>query len=234
VTRLATCFYEADPDSALWRRAGTEALGTLLLTLAASAGGSAAQHAFSGAYNLTLPVLAFVVAATLVSLIVAFGKVSGGHFNPLITMIQWAFRERNSICTVSYVIAQCAGAVLGGLAGTVLWPSGNSTGTVDGWSGFGSEALASAGLMLIVFGCARSGKAESGPFAVGAWLMAAIIFTPTTSYANPAIVLGAVISGGPLHLPADAVAPFISAELFGGLLAFACIHIVYPAKKQFA
>lgn len=58
---------------------------------------------------------------------------------------------------------------------------------------------------------ARSDKAETGPFALGAWLVAAIIATPTTSFANPAVVIGALVSSGPLHLGSGAVAPFVLA-----------------------
>ncbi len=223
-----TCFHEADPALSLWRRSGVEALGTLLLVLAASGGGIAASRLFSAAPGFVLPVVALVLAGALVSLIVALGAVSGGHFNPLITMLQWLARERGGICTAAYVSAQLGGGVLGGwLAGQVWHVAAAEAGGL-GWNGAVSELVASAGLMLVVFGCARSGRATTGPFAVGAWLVAAVIATPTTSYANPAVVLAALVTAGPLALGGPSAAPYLLGEAAGGLLALAAVTLFIP------
>ncbi|QNE31064.1 MIP family protein [Sphingomonas sp. NBWT7] len=223
-----TCFHEADPALSLWRRAGVEALGTLLLVLVASGGGVAASRLFTAMPGLVLPIVALVLAGALVSLIIALGAVSGGHFNPLITVLQWLARERGGICTVAYVAAQLGGGVLGGWLAARVWRVTASDSGGLGWNGAVSEIVASAGLMLVVFGCARSGRASTGPFAVGAWLIADVIATPTTSYANPAVVLGALVTAGPLSLGHESAAPYLLGEGAGALIALAAVTLLLP------
>ena len=228
----STCFHEDDPSLALLRRSFAELLGTFLLVLAASSGGIAAGHAFGVEAGLVLPCVAVVIAGALVALIIALGSVSGGHFNPLITVLQWLGGERPGRCALAYGAAQLAGGLAGGWTGAVLWNVPPGSGTAGGWAGFPSEAVASAGLMIVVFGCSRSRKTDTGPFAVGAWLIAAIIALPTTSFANPAVVLGAVFSGGPIALGASALAPFILAEAVGMLAAGVCIRVLFSQGDE--
>jgi hypothetical protein len=85
--------------------------------------------------------------------------------------------------------------------------------------------------MLIVFGCARGGRTNVGPFAVGAWLIAAIVATPTASYANPAVVVGALASAGPVALARGATPAFVLAELLGALVALWLVLLVFPQRS---
>ena len=225
-----TCFHEADPLLALHRRALAEGLGTLLLVLAACGGGLAAAHDFAEP-GFVLPLTAISIAGALVGLIVAFGPVSGGHFNPLITILQWLAGERPRGCMIAYVGAQLAGGLAGGLLAAALWRASPVTAGHGSLGGFASEAVASAGLMLIVFGCSRGGRANAGPFAVGAWLIAAIVATPTASYANPAVVVGALASAGPVALTIGAAPAFVVAELLGALVAFWLVLLVFPQRS---
>jgi glycerol uptake facilitator-like aquaporin len=230
-----TCFHESDPRLALWRRAGVEGIGTFALVLAATGSGIAAARAFATLPGMILPVTAVAIAAALVGLIVALGSVSGGHYNPLITLLQWLGRERNGMCTIAYVAAQSLGGLLGGAAAAALWggPSGPASGLAGGlgWPGLGGELVASAGLMLVVFGCMRSGRTDTGPFAVGAWLVADIIATPTAAYANPAVVFGALVTTGPLHLAPASAAPYLLGEGLGALLAFGLVCTLFPRPR---
>lgn len=223
-----TCFHEADPSLSLARRAGVEALGTMLLVLAASGGGIAASRLLAGNPGAVLPVVAIVLAGALVSLIVAFGAVSGGHFNPLITGLQWLAGERGGACMIAYVAAQLLGGMVGGRMAAMLWNASPSGGGGMAWRGLAGEVVASAGLMLVVFGCARSGRASTGPFAVGAWLIAAVVAVPTTSYANPAVVLGALVTSGPLSLGVESVLPYLLGEIAGALVALGLVVLLMP------
>lgn len=223
-----TCFHEADPALPLWRRAGVEAFGTLLLVMAASGAGIGANRMFATMPGLVLPIVALVLAGALVSLIVALGSVSGGHFNPLITVLQWLARERGGICTVVYVAAQLAGGVLGGWMAAGMWHATPAGSGGLGWAGAVGELVASAGLMLVVFGCARSGRADTGPFAVGGWLIAGVISIPTTSYANPAVVVGALVTAGPLALGHGSAVPYLLGESVGALVALLAVTLLFP------
>lgn len=229
-----TCFHEADPALPLWRRAGAEGVGTLLLVLAASGAGIAAARLFAAAPGLVLPVMALVLAGALVSLIVALGSVSGGHFNPLITALQWFAGERGGICTLAYVGAQMVGGAIGGWAAARLWHAAATGSGGLGWHGVASECVASAGLMLVVFACARSGRTATGPFAVGAWLVAGVLATPTTSYANPAVVLGALVAAGPLALGAGSALPYWLGEVAGALVALLLVALLFPRTEAVA
>lgn len=226
-----TCFKEADPDVALPRRVAAEAIGTMLLVLAASAGGIAAVRLLPGQPGAVTFIVALTVAAVLVSLIVAFGRVSGGHYNPLITGLQFLAGERSMTCTIAYVLAQMAGGIAGGFAAPALWHASAGPGGGLGWSGFGSEFVASVSLMLIVFGSSRSGQSQTGPFAVGAWLFGAILATPTASYANPAVVAGALVTAGPLAVGIGSAVPYVSAQIAGALAALLVVRVIFSDKQ---
>lgn len=227
----STCFHEADARLALWRRAGAEAIGTLFLVLAGSGAGIAAIRAFATMPGMVLPIVALVLAGALVSLIVALGSISGGHFNPLITLLQWLAGEREGICTAAYVFSQLAGATLGGVLAAVMWRANGGGAGGLGWHGLVPEIAATAGLMLIVFGCSRSGRTDTGPFAVGAWLVAGIIATPTTSYANPAVIVGALATSGPLTLNSSSAVAYLLGELAGALVALLAVTVLFPKQQ---
>ena len=167
-------------------------------------------------------------------MIIALGAVSGGHFNPLITGLQWLSGERSLRGAVAYTAAQLTGAVAGAILAAFAFGAGARAGAtppVDARVVVG-EMLATAGLLVIVFGCSRSAKRETGPFAVGVWLASAIIATPSTSYANPAVTLGALFATGPVALAPSTAVAYFAAELAGALAAFTVISMTYPVRRQ--
>jgi glycerol uptake facilitator-like aquaporin len=228
--KQTTCFFEQDPEAKLSVRMLAEALGTLLLSASVVGVGVATQKIAHGGELVGVLASAMAISSTLASLIVAFGAVSGGHFNPLITGLQWLARERRSDCAAAYVVAQIVGGVLGALlVGTFVTDAHPAVASLAPSSRLlASETFASWGLMLVVFGCARSGRAETGPFAVGAWLAGAIVVSPSDSYANPALILASILSSGPSRLSTVTAIGFVAAELGGALLAFATISALYP------
>ena len=225
-----TCFFEQDAQSALWRRTSIELSGTFFLMLVVCASSHAAQQLFQHA-GAVVVTNAFATGAALTGLIIAFGAASGGHFNPLITCMQWIRRERSLLCTAAYVVAQFAGAGAGAWLGTLFVGANDvpySIASSVDTAHWVSEVIASAGLMIVVFGSSQSGRKETGPIAVGAWLMAAIIALPSGSYANPAICLAAVIADAPMALSFPAAGSYVVAEIIGGAIALAVTEIGYP------
>lgn len=229
----AACFFERDPGVALLRRATVEGVGTLLLMVVASGPSAMAQHLGGVSPPLTG---ALATAGALVGLIVALGPVSGGHFNPLITLLQWLGHERTTACTAAYVAAQVIGAVLGALlVRTLLGVAAPAPSALPASHVLVvSEVLAAGSLMTVVFGCSRGGRADTGPFAVGAWLAAAIVVTPSNAYANPAITLAALFATGPIGVSGSRAAVYIAAQVVGALLAFAFVAIAYPRRHATA
>jgi glycerol uptake facilitator-like aquaporin len=214
-------FFESNPGLPVLRRAFVEAVGTALLAVAMVGSGLAASRHAAAEALMAAVIVAISIAGALVGLIVALGKVSGGHFNPLITIAQWINGERGSLCTVSYIGAQTAGGVAGALVSASMFGSSLNfqLGGFPSSAMFLSEVIASAGLLTVVLGCARSTRWETGPFAVGAWLVAAILSTPSTSFANPAVTVAAILAPGLVGLPATTAAAFVLAQLMGLFLA---------------
>jgi glycerol uptake facilitator-like aquaporin len=212
-TVSATCFYEADPALSLLRRGLVEGVGTLLLMFIVTA----SHSPLAG-------------AAALVALIMAFGAVSGGHYNPLITVLQWLGRERTTRCTLTYIAAQIAGALLGAsLADAVLGLHRVMPPSQERSLWTPEEFIATAGLMIIVFGCARSARAEAGPFAVGAWIGAVALTVPGANM-NPALTLGALLAAGPVALGGQGILNHVPSQCAGALLAFGIIRAAYQSS----
>lgn len=230
---MPTCFHEADPMLSLTRRAAVEFVGTLLLMLAATNGGLLARTLGADSPGLARLCSALVTGGALVGLVVALGNASGGHFNPLITALQWIAGERRTRCTLAYIAAQLAGGLLGAVLaivafGAAAWPVAVP---VADTSGAWGEGIATASLMIVIFGCSRSGLGKTGPFAAGLWLMAAIVATPSGFYANPAITLAIMAVGGASAMPVPAAGVYLVAEITGALAALGVIAIAYPAAR---
>jgi hypothetical protein len=111
--RSGTCFFERDPGITGERRPTAEGVGTCLLVLAAAGAGSAVAPLAASSPALPLIAIAAAIAGALVELIIAFGEISGGHFNPLISRLQWLAGERPLHCTLSYIAAQCVDGIAG-------------------------------------------------------------------------------------------------------------------------
>jgi glycerol uptake facilitator-like aquaporin len=226
-----TCFLETDPGLALARRATAEGAGTFLLMFAVSGSGMLAQR-LSDNHLLGVLVSAIATAGALVGLIIAFGSVSGGHFNPLISALQWLWGQRTLNCALVYIAAQLFGAVSAAfIAGSILQASRPESMPSVSVQRIASEFVSSAGLMVVVFGSSRGGKTDAGPFAVGAWLTAAIVATPSGSYANPAIALAAMFSGGQAGLSVQTAFAYLPAQIAGAMLAFIVVTICFPDHR---
>ncbi|WP_284343828.1 aquaporin [Dyella mobilis] len=229
--KIKTCFFEKDPSVSLYRRAFAEVAGTLLLVFCVVSAGIAIQRVTSS-HVATLAVLALVTGGALCGLVVAFGDASGGHFNPLITVLQWISGDRDIRCTMAYVIGQCAGGVVGALLANVLL-AGERPATyppTDVLHLMAAEAVTTAGLMIVIFGCMRGQRVMTGPFAVAAWLTAALLAFPAC-YMNPAIALSATWAAGVVALPVSRALLLILAQIAGAAGALAVISIAYPRAK---
>jgi arsenate reductase len=94
---------------------------------------------------------------------------------------------------------------------------------------FLSEVIATAGLLLIIFALARTGRGSAAPAAVGAYIGAAYFFTSSTSFANPAITIGRMFSNTFAGIAPSSAPAFVAAQALGGLAGFAVIKVLYPS-----
>lgn len=196
------------------RRVAAELVGTTLLMLAVV--GSGITMGDDGAAGLFHH--AAVVGGTLVALIVTFAPVSGAHFNPAVTLAFAADGDLDRREVLPFVIAQVTGAVLGAvLANAIFGEPLVATAATDrgGVARIVSEGLATGGLVLVVFGSVRARRDAHVPYVVGAWIMGAIVFTSSASFANPAVTVGRAFTGTWTGIRAGHVPGFVLGQAVG-------------------
>ena len=217
-------------DRALARRLLAEFLGSAFLAALVIGSGIAAQN-LSDDVGLRLFENAAATAAGLFAIILMFGPVSGGHFNPVVSLVDAAFGGLSWRDALAYVPTQVAGCVTGAIAANGMFAltaiSISAHHRATGAHLF-AEGVATLGLMLVIFSLARSGRSASAPAAVGAYIGAAYFFTSSTSFANPAISVGRMFSDTFAGIAPASVPTFVVAQLVGGLVAIGAIRTLYP------
>ncbi|MDQ1369505.1 MAG: hypothetical protein QOF20_1858 [Acidimicrobiaceae bacterium] len=215
----------------LWRRLVAELLGSAFLAAVVVGSGIAAQQLSPGNAGMELLENAAATATGLYAIILMVGPVSGAHFNPVVSFVDAAFGGVSWKTAIAYAPAQAAGCVGGAVVANVMFSTPAVTvSTHHRATGahFVSEVVATAGLVLVIFALARSGRAARAPAAVGAYIGAAYFFTSSTSFANPAITIGRMFSNTFAGIAPSSAPAFIAAQVAGGLGAFALIKILYP------
>ena len=215
----------------LWRRLLAELLGSAFLAAIVIGSGIAAQQLSPGDTGLQLFENAAATAAGLFAIILMFGPVSGGHFNPVVSFVDAAFRGLSWRDALAYLPAQVAGCVGGAIVANVMFAEPVvSISTKHRASGphFLSEVVATLGLLLVIFALARSGRSRTAPAAVGAYIGAAYFFTSSTSFANPAITVGRMFSNTFAGIAPSSAPLFIAAQVVGAGVAVLVIMALYP------
>jgi arsenate reductase len=219
----------------LWRRLIAEFLGSALLAAIVIGSGIAAQTLSPGAIGVELLENAVVTAAGLFAIILMFGPISGGHFNPVVSFVDAAFGGLRWRDAGAYLPVQVIGCIAGAILANAMFASAAiSISTKHRASGphWISEVVATAGLVLVIFALARSERSHLAPAAVGAYIGAAYFFTSSTSFANPAITVGRIFSNSFAGIAPSSAPSFISAQLVGGVLAIALIKVLYPGLTK--
>ncbi|HWD54273.1 MAG TPA: MIP/aquaporin family protein [Acidimicrobiales bacterium] len=218
-------------DTALWRRLLAEFLGSAFLAAVVIGSGIAAQNLSPGNVGLQLFENAAATAAGLFAIILMFGPISGGHFNPVVSFVDAGFGGLKWKEAAAYLPFQVLGCIGGAIVANVMFSqaaisiSTKQRGTGPHWL---SEVVATVGLLLVIFALARTGRGHLAPAAVGAYIGAAYFFTSSTSFANPAITVGRMFSNSFAGIAPSSAPSFISAQLVGGVVAFGLIKGLYP------
>jgi glycerol uptake facilitator-like aquaporin len=174
---------------------------------------------------------AAATAAGLYAIILMFGPVSGGHFNPVVSFADAALGGLSWRDAPAYLPAQVGGCAGGVIVANVMFalPAVSVSARHRATPGhFLSEIIATLGLMLVIFALARSGRSRVSAAAVGAYIGAAYFFTSSTSFANPAITIGRMFSDTFAGIAPPSAPSFIGAQLLGGILAIGFIKVLYP------
>lgn len=221
----------------LARQALAEFLGSAGLVAVVIGSGIAAQRLSPDDTGLQLLENALVTGAGLAALILAFGPASGGHFNPVVSLADRVFGGITNSQLVAYLPAQLAGGVLGAVLANLMFSLDAVSISTHHRSSGGlwlSEALATFGLVVLIFGLVRSGRVAGAPFAVGAYITAAYWWSSSTSFANPMIDVARMLSNTFAGIAPSSVPMFVVMQLVGGAVAVAVVQVLYPTVSEVA
>ncbi|QYY31575.1 MULTISPECIES: aquaporin [Cupriavidus] len=212
--------------STLSRRLVAEGLGTALLVAVVVGSGIRAERLADGNVGLALLCNALATGAGLVALLVALGPVSGGHFNPVVSLsalVQGALSPRVAL---GYAAVQIGGGIAGVLAAHAMfgepalaWSAHSRTGLPMWWS----EFVATFGLVGVGIGTLRS-RPGLVPFVVAGYITAGYWFTSSTSFANPALTIACALTDTFTGIRPVDVPGFVLAQIAGGLSATLLFH----------
>jgi len=218
----------------LWRQALAELVGTAFLLTAIVGSGTAATRLSPGQPGLQLLTNSVVTGAALAALILALQPVSAA-FNPVVTLVERWLGLIDSRAAAVLVTAQ----VLGGLVGVVLANlmyglaaisvSDHHRGSGGAWLG---EVVATTGLVVVIFGCLRSGRGHTIAYAVGGYITAAYWFTSSTSFANPAVTLARMFSDTFAGIAPGSAPMFVLMQLVGAVLAGLLVRALFPGPLE--
>lgn len=218
----------------LVRRATAEAVGTAFLLAAVVGSGIMGERLSGGNVALALLANSLATGAALVALILTFGRISGAHFNPAVTLADASQGGLALHEVPAYVAAQVVGAFAGVAAAHMMFGLPLFTTSRHARAGVAqlfSEFVATFGLLAVVWGCARV-RSNAVPFAVAAYITAAYWFTSSTSFANPAVTLARAASDTFAGIrPADAPG-FVVAQLLGAAAATALFRWLAPVSVE--
>jgi glycerol uptake facilitator-like aquaporin len=214
-----------------------EFIGTGMLLAAVVGSGIMGDRLAGG--NIAVALLANTIAtgAALVALILTFGPISGAHFNPAVSIADATQGGLSATDAAAYCVVQVAGAVVGVALAHLMFAL-----PVISWSSHArsggaqilSEAVATFGLLAVIWGCSRRQNAVVVPFAVGAYITAAYWFTASTSFANPAVTLARALTDTFAGIrPAD-VPGFVAGQIIGATAATVLFRWLIPTLPESA
>jgi glycerol uptake facilitator-like aquaporin len=220
----------------LWRRAVAELLGTSLLVMIVVGSGIAAQQLSPNDVGLQLLQNSTATVLGLTVLILVFGPVSGAHFNPVVSLVDWILGRRSGTGLTlpelgTYVVVQTLGAISGSVIANAMYDVGTSISGKDRATGghLLGEVVATAGLILLIFTLAATKRGVLAAPAVGAYIGAAYWFTSSTSFANPAVTVGRIFSDTFAGIAPGSVPPFVIAQLIGAAAGLGLLLVLFPS-----
>ena len=168
-------------------------------------------------------------------LILILGPVSGAHFNPAVTLSEWAQKRLTAISALGYLLAQFSGAIVGVILANLmfknpaLFQSHHVRTGMNLWLG---EVVASAGLLFLIEMLRSQKRLALAPVVVAGWIGSAYFFTSSTSFANPAVTLARGFTDTFSGIAPRSVPLFVLAQLVGATLGVLAASIFRPGENN--
>jgi glycerol uptake facilitator-like aquaporin len=213
------------------RRALAEFVGTAFLVAAVVGSGIAAARLSPSDAGLQLLENSLITGGALLALILALQPVSAA-FNPIVTAVERALGLVTTRDALALAGAQVAGGIVGAMLANLMFGLSAVNLATHHRSGHGlwlGEVVATLGLLVVIFGTARSGRGERVAYAVAGYITAAYWFTSSTSFANPAVTIARMFSNTFAGIAPASVLGFVGAQLVGGLLGYGLVRALYPS-----
>jgi glycerol uptake facilitator-like aquaporin len=220
--------------AAIARRTSAEFLGSALLT-AMVVGSGIAATTLSDDIGIQLLINAIATAFGLFVLVTVLGSISGAHFNPLVSLADYAFGLRGVRDVGPYIAAQVLGCITGSILANVMFdlpPAAWSSTERITPGHLIAEVVATAGLIFVIFALAHTERAHLAAAVVATYIGSAIFFTSSTSFANPAITIGRMFTDTFAGIAPASAALFIGAQVIGGVLGYFAVRLLVVGSSH--
>ena len=210
----------------------SEFLGTFILLLSIVGSGIAGQK-YTDDQMVILFSHAVVIGFTLIFLIRMFATYSGAHFNPIVSLLFFFKRELSSKDLIVYIVIQCVAAILGTMFANFLFGLNVieiSSNIRSGNNIYISETFATFGLLMVILLSRADGK-NIVAFNVGIYICAALIFTSSTSFANPAVTISRMLTESFTGIHPSTALLFIGSQVIGLGIAYKVYTQVFEKKS---
>lgn len=218
----------------LRRKLTSEFLGTATL-LATVIGSGAMAVSLSSDIGIQLLINTIATVFILYIIITLLGPISGAHFNPVVTAVDYFTKKKSAKDSFLYILSQLAGAAAGAIVANLMFDLKAINISQHQRSGANlllAEVIATAGLILIIHLALKQKEDKKIPRLVAAWIGAAYFFTSSTSFANPAAVFGRMFSDTFSGIAPKSAPLFILAEILGGLLGYVGFKTLTSQSKS--
>lgn len=217
-----------------------EAIGSGFLIVAVIGSGIMAENLSPDDVGLQLLQNAAATAGALIALILMFSTVSGAHFNPAVSLVDRLAGRLTNQEFAAYVTAQVVGGCIGAIVTNIMFSDFDSVeGAIflseksrDTPALLFSELIATIGLLLVIHGTLRHGRASLVAIAVGVWIGGAYFFTSSTSFANPMVSVARTLSDSFAGIAPASAPGFIAMQLIGAVVAFGLIRVLFTPSER--
>lgn len=218
-----------------------EFLGTAALLCAVIGSGIMAERLSGGNVGVALIANTLATVFALYVLIEILGPISGAHFNPAVTLVEYLKNKKkiavagvsHIYCAILFVAIQLLGAVAGAWLANAMFELPvlqTSTHVRGGWGQWLAEGVATAGLIIVILRSGAAGVNAKASALVACYIGAAYWFTASTSFANPAAVMGRMLSDSFAGIAPASALGFVAAQLVGAVVGLVIANALEPAS----